>query len=153
MKHIFAILIIFFCAVSAKAETFFESCEDIPDLTTVYVSRAMISMAGDLDIDSDNIDLERIASQIDGLWIVIGEGQKASALLRDKAKAFFDKGSYETLMSVRDKTESVDILMKTLGSGKNECVVKALDKFETTIVVIKGSFTFKDIVEATKADL
>ena len=76
MKKIFILLIICFCASMAKAETFFEECENIPGVTTVYVSKAMISLAGDLNIDSDNMDFNSIASKIDGLWVVNAETTK-----------------------------------------------------------------------------
>ena len=132
MKKIFILLIICFCASMAKAETFFEECENIPGVTTVYVSKAMISLAGDLNIDSDNMDFNSIASKIDGLWVVNAEND------------------YEKLVSVREDDETVDILMRPLGKGKNECIIKALESDEATIVIITGSFTLQDIASATR---
>lgn len=149
MKKIFILLIICFCASMAKAETFFEECENIPGVTTVYVSKAMISLAGDLNIDSDNMDFNSIASKIDGLWVVNAENDKAR-IIKDKAKNLFNGKDYEKLVSVREDDETVDILMRSLGKGKNECIIKALESDEATIVIITGSFTLLDIASATR---
>lgn len=148
MKNLSVILLICLTAIVAKAETFFEECENIPGITTVYVSKAMISLAGDLNIESDNMDFNSIASKIDGLWVITADNDKAK-ILKSKAKVFNSK-EYEKLVSVREDDETVDILMRTLGKDKNECVIKAFESDEATVVIIKGSFNLQDIASATR---
>lgn len=151
MRNLFVFILISLTAVMVKAETFFESCENIPGITTVYVSKAMISLAGDLNIKSDNIDFNSIAANIEGLWVITAEDNEAK-ILKDKAKTAFKDNGYEKLMSVREDGETVDILMRSLGSNKNECVIKAFEEDETTIVIITGSFTLQAIAHSVKAD-
>lgn len=148
MKKLSVLLLICLTAIVAKAETFFEECENIPGITTVYVSKAMISLAGDLNIESDNMDFNSIASKIDGLWVITAADDKAK-ILKSKAKVFSSK-EYEKLVSVREDDETVDILMRSLGKDKNECVIKAFESDEATVVIIKGSFTLQDIAAATR---
>lgn len=148
MKKLSVLLLICLTAIVAKAETFFEECENIPGITTVYVSKAMISLAGDLNIESDNMDFNSIASKIDGLWVITADDDKAK-ILKSKAKVFSGK-EYEKLVSVREDDETVDILMRSLGKDKNECVIKAFESNEATVVIIKGSFTLQDIASATR---
>ncbi len=148
MKKLSVLLLICLTAIVAKAETFFEECENIPGITTVYVSKAMISLAGDLNIESDNMDFNSIASKIDGLWVITADDDKAK-ILKSKAKVFSSK-EYEKLVSVREDDETVDILMRSLGKDKNECVIKAFESDEATVVIIKGSFTLQDIAAATR---
>lgn len=148
MKKLSVLLLICLTAIVAKAETFFEECENIPGITTVYVSKAMISLAGDLNIESDNMDFNSIASKIDGLWVITADDDKAK-ILKSKAKVFSSK-EYEKLVSVREDDETVDILMRSLGKDKNECVIKAFESNEATVVIIKGSFTLQDIASATR---
>lgn len=148
MKKLSVLLLICLTAIVAKAETFFEECENIPGITTVYVSKAMISLAGDLNIESDNMDFNSIASKIDGLWVITADDDKAK-ILKNKAKVFSSK-EYEKLVSVREDDETVDILMRSLGKDKNECVIKAFESDEATVVIIKGSFTLQDIAAATR---
>lgn len=148
MKKLSVLLLICLTAIVAKAETFFEECENIPGITTVYVSKAMISLAGDLNIESDNMNFNSIASKIDGLWVITADDDKAK-ILKSKAKVFSSK-EYEKLVSVREDDETVDILMRSLGKDKNECVIKAFESNEATVVIIKGSFTLQDIAAATR---
>lgn len=148
MKKLSVLLLICLTAIVAKAESFFEECENIPGITTVYVSKAMISLAGDLNIESDNMDFNSIASKIDGLWVITADDDKAK-ILKSKAKVFSSK-EYEKLVSVREDDETVDILMRSLGKDKNECVIKAFESNEATVVIIKGSFTLQDIASATR---
>lgn len=148
MKKLSVLLLICLTAIVAKAESFFEECENIPGITTVYVSKAMISLAGDLNIESDNMDFNSIASKIDGLWVITADDDKAK-ILKSKAKVFSSK-EYEKLVSVREDDETVDILMRSLGKDKNECVIKAFESDEATVVIIKGSFTLQDIASATR---
>lgn len=148
MKKLSVLLLICLTAIVAKAESFFEECENIPGITTVYVSKAMISLAGDLNIESDNMDFNSIASKIDGLWVITADDDKAK-ILKSKAKVFSSK-EYEKLVSVREDDETVDILMRSLGNDKNECVIKAFESDEATVVIIKGSFTLQDIAAATR---
>lgn len=148
MKKLSVLLLICLTAIVAKAESFFEECENIPGITTVYVSKAMISLAGDLNIESDNMDFNSIASKIDGLWVITADDDKAK-ILKSKAKVFSSK-EYEKLVSVREDDETVDILMRSLGKDKNECVIKAFESNEATVVIIKGSFTLQDIAAATR---
>ncbi len=148
MKKLSVLLLICLTAIVAKAESFFEECENIPGITTVYVSKAMISLAGDLNIESDNMDFNSIASKIDGLWVITADDDKAK-ILKSKAKVFSSK-EYEKLVSVREDDETVDILMRSLGKDKNECVIKAFESDEATVVIIKGSFTLQDIAAATR---
>lgn len=150
MKKFIILLVISLSAAFAHAQTLFESCEDIPGITTVYVSKAMISLAGDLNIEANSMDFGKIASKIDGLWIMTAEGDKA-ATLKDKAKNAFNNKKYEKLVSVREDNETVDILMGSAGDNKNECIIKAFEKSEATVVIIRGTFTLQDIVTATKA--
>lgn len=150
MKKFIILLVISLSAIIAHAESLFESCENTPGITTVYVSKTMISLAGDLDIGSDNMNLSSIASKIDGIWIMTAEGDKA-AILRNKVKNAFNDKKYEKLMSVRDDGDNVDILMATPGGNKNECIIKAIAETDATVIIMRGSFTLQDIVAATKA--
>lgn len=150
MKKILFCLITLLAALGAQANSFYESCENIPGVTTVYISKAMISLAGDLDVDSGGMNLNSLASKIDGLWVVSAEDKKSAPLKKRALEAFSNK-SYEKLMRVNDDNDTVDILMKPLGGGRNECVILAIEPDETTVVIISGTFTLQDIVAASKS--
>ena len=147
MKKILVLFIIAAAAIAADAKTFYETFEDTPGVSTVYVSKAMISLAGSLDMDE--MDFSSLASKIDGLWVVTAESTKAAAVSA-KAKEVFKSPGYEELVRVKDDKESVVILMKTGDNRKNECVISASEPGEATVIIIKGTFTLEDIMAAAK---
>ena len=149
MKKAILLLILCISAFAAKAETFFESCEKIQGASTIYVSKAMKSMAGNLDIVDGDVDLNSLASKIDGLWVVTGEG-KTAAEIKNKAKTALDTSKYEKLLSVKEDSQNVDIMMRSGNGNKNECIVYATEPSETTVIIITGTFTLQDIIKATK---
>lgn len=150
MKKIIIFLIISIAALAAKAETFFESCEKIPDITTVYVSKAMLSLAGNLNINSGGMDFNDLAAKMDGLWVINAEGKQA-ATVKSLANNAFNDNKYGKLMSVRQEGRTVDIFTKNDGDIIKDCIIKVIEPDEATVVIIKGNFTLQDIMNAAKA--
>lgn len=146
MKKTIILIIIAIAAITANAKNFYETFENMPGVTTVYVSKAMISLAGNLNMDE--MDFNSLASKIDGLWVVSAEGDKAAAVSA-KAKETFKSSDYESLVKVNDGDEHVDISMKTGRDGKNECIINVSEPGEATVVILRGTFTLRDIMAAS----
>lgn len=135
-------------AMGLKAQSaFFKSCEDIPGVTTVYISKAMLELAGASNISGGDFDLGSLASKLDGLEIVSADND-AVAALRSKCGTFKTARGYEKLMSVKETDSNVSILMKKLGGGRNEFVVFVDSPSSLSAIVMTGTMTMQDVMAA-----
>ncbi|MCM1066599.1 MAG: DUF4252 domain-containing protein [Muribaculaceae bacterium] len=150
MKRIFLIAIITLATLAAKAQTFLESCEDVKGITTVYVSKAMIAMAGNLGSgDNDGVNFNSLAGKLDNIQIANADGSAAS-ILKTRAKVFSTSKGYEELVRVREDKENVKILMKKLKPALNEFVIVAEEANEMSVIILTGSMTMEDVMAAVK---
>ena len=148
MKKIIFLIALSICALTSHASTLFDECENIKGITTVYVSKAMIALAGDLNIEAGDVDFNSIANKIEEIEIMTADQSAPAATLRAKAKAAFKGNGYEKLMSVHEDDENVDILMQK--GSPNRCIILADQKDEMTVVILSGNFTVNDIVSLNK---
>lgn len=147
MKRLLLIAIITLSAIAAKAETFLESCEDVKGITTVYVSKAMIAMAGNLN--SGDMDLNSLAGKLNSIQIANAEGKNVAAL-RARTKVFSTSQGYEELVRVREDNENVKILMRKLKPSLYEYVILAEEANELSVIILTGSMTMEDVMASVK---
>lgn len=129
------------CTIASYAQTIFDRYADTEGVTTVYISKAMLSMMPDMKTNGVNIG--PIASKLDNIRILTCENKKLLPTLR-KETLSLGKG-YEQLMKVTDNGENVDIFMKSLDGGKTEYVVRVSEKAGLTVILISGAITPADI--------
>lgn len=148
MKHLLLGLLLCVAALGAKAQSLYDACENIPGISTTYVSKAMIGSPQNYAyMYPQGMNLKHILSKLDALQVLEGE-KKAATALRDKARPIIDKGGYELLLRNRDEGEVSEILFRKLANGRSECVVYDFDPDdggELSIVIFTGTFTLQDI--------
>ena len=150
MKRIFIIIMLALAvAVNAHADTsLYEKCEKQKNLTTVYVTRAMLDMV----VNTQPLD-ERtkalLSENIDNVLIVTSEVDKGIEFLAKLRKDFTSKNGYEMLMQINDGKENVNVYQKKISAGKNQYIVSVRSEKESVMIVMEGMLKLEDIVRMT----
>lgn len=148
-KYLALLLAVIIGSATLFAESFDDKMRQYANsngITTVYITKAMLSMAAGMNIDAGGMDLKAASDKIDNISIATSDTKIAATHLRSDADKFFiESKKYETLMKVQDSGEQTTILSRNAGKGKMEYVVLASEPGEFSIIVIRGSMTPQDI--------
>ena len=90
---------------------YFDKYMDDQDFTVVYVSPKMFSLVSKLDIEDMDEEAKMLLKEIKGLRILTTD--KDPMKYYNEAMKTFDVSEYESLMTVRDEGENVNILIKS----------------------------------------
>lgn len=149
MKRIYITAILaLLCTFASYAQTIFDRYADTDGVTTVYISKTMLSMMPDMQ--TNEMDISSIASKLDNIRILTCDKSSLIPKLIKETQSL-GKG-YEKLMQVNDSGEKVDIFMKSLAGGKNEYIVRVSEKSSLTLIQIAGAITPADIQKAVNKD-
>lgn len=153
MKKLILAMLMAAAALGAKAKSLYDACENIPGISTTYVSKVLLGAAqNQVYMYPQGMNLNHIVGKLDGIQVLEGE-KKAATALRNKARPILDKGGYDLLLRNRDEGEVSEILFRKLGNGRSECVVyyyNPEDGGELNIVIFTGTFTLQDITPQGK---
>lgn len=148
MKKFIISLIIATIALAASAQSdIFKACEKIPGITTVYISKAMMSLIGSVDLKCDGVNLSGIASKVDNIEIIQGE-DKAAKALGEKARSLTSSG-YENLMRIKDDGENVALYMRKLSPRNSNTYSQPDEDDESTVIIFTGELTIAEVLAAT----
>ena len=129
---------------SAMAQdALFDKYEDTNGVTTVFISKTMLSMIP--NVKAGNHDISEIASKLDQLRILTCEKATLIPRILDDAKKTYNSEGYEAIMRMNDEGEKMTIYQRSLKGGKNEFVLLQEDSSELNIINVKGAITLKDI--------
>lgn len=110
MKHLLIGMMLCIAALGAKAESLYDACENIPGISTTYVSKVLLGAAqNQVYMYPQGMNLNHIVGKLDGIQVLEGE-KKAATALRDKARPILDKGGYDLLLRNRDEGEVSEML-------------------------------------------
>ena len=140
-------------AVGAFAQDLFEKLGDNEQITTVYVSKALLNMfPGMADkVDVDGVDIGKIVSKLEQIDIYTSDKKEGSQLIRAEAKKLQSQSkSYEVLMRIKDEGENV-IFYAERDKDRFKSLIMFVDEGnECTLIRLLGSFTAEDIQSVTK---
>lgn len=129
---------------------FFDKCDDMKDVTTVYISKAMLKMAKNINAGGD-MNFAPVVNKISSIEIVTTENRKSIAEVRKLAGMFSTKNGYEQLVRVKDPEQRVTVFSKT-GTPENEFIIVADEgESELSVIVIRGSLTVEDVTAVVEA--
>ncbi|MBQ8674094.1 MAG: DUF4252 domain-containing protein [Bacteroides sp.] len=124
----------------------FEKYADMDDVTSVYISPAMMGLVGNIDLDVEDVEIGKMAGKLEELKILNSETPKGIRLLKEEARKINAKNGYEELMRVNDEGDKTTIYMKQGKEGKNEFVlVNEEEDGELSIIIFLGNLTLKDV--------
>ena len=145
IKIFITLLIVAVAAIGASAQSaFFKECEKLPRVQTVYVSKLMLGMAAKSGITTGNVDVSSLVSKLDALEVINAEGEAVKTL----EKKIQPLTGYETLLTVNDDGENVQILFKDLGKGRSEFRIVVHEPDQLAIVCFLGTMTMEEVIEA-----
>ena len=150
-RQIIFMLLTVFCAMGTFAQSkFFEKCEKIKGVTTVYVSKAMLQMAGDANV-TDDMNLSAVIKKLNSLEVINAESSASVELNKlIKELNLNGKNGYEIMMSVNDDEQNVKIYMKKMANNTNEYVILVEESDEVLVVLMNGTLTLDEATKAVK---
>lgn len=145
MKRIYIItLLLSLCSLFTYAQdSFFDKFADMDGVTSVYISKAMLSMMPDMKTEGVNIG--GVASKLDNIQILSCEKPAIIAKLKKETEFINPKNGYEELIRINDEGEKTTIYLKHDKNGKKEFVLLNNEKEEFTIIIITGNLTLQEI--------
>lgn len=146
MKRLFiiAFLMIFCSVLSYGQQSFFDKFADMDGVTSVYISKSMISLFPQGNTNVNGINIGNIADRLDNIQILSADEKDIITKLRKETSDINTKNGYEELMKIREDGEKVTIYFNEK-KKKKEFVLIVDDKDEFTIISITGDLTLKEI--------
>ena len=146
MKRLFiiAFLMIFCSVLSYGQQSFFDKFADMDGVTSVYISKSMISLFPQGNTNVNGINIGNIADRLDNIQILSADEKDIITKLRKETSDSNTKNGCEELMKIREDGEKVTIYFNEK-KKKKEFVLIVDDKDEFTIISITGDLTLKEI--------
>ena len=136
------------CSLTANAQVkAFEKYADAKNVTYVYISKYMLSMAGKNATPSvPGVDIKTLAGKLTGIQIINTENKAAQAKLKNDVKGIISRDKYELLMQMNEDDSRVNIYHH-IAKQQSAVVMQVEDKEELTLMVFSGKFTLEDVMK------
>ena len=134
------------CSVcSYGQQSFFDKYAEMDGVTSVYITKSMLSLFPKGQTNVNGINIGDIASRLDNIQILSADEQPIMDKLRKETSHINTRNGYEELMRVREDGEKATIYFKDSKKDKKEFVLLADEKDEFTIISIVGNLTLQEI--------
>ena len=139
-------LLITFCSVcSYGQQSFFDKYAEMEGVTSVYITKSMLSLFPKGQASVNGVNIGNIASRLDNIQILSAAEQPIIDNLRKETSVINTRNGYEELMRVREDGEKTTIYFKDGKKDKKEFVLLLDEKDEFTIISIVGDLTLQEI--------
>ena len=141
-------IVVVLCSLTANAQVkAFEKYADMKNVTYVYISKYMLSMAGKNATPSvPGVDIKTLAGKLTGIQIINTENKAAQAKLKNDVKGIISRDKYELLMQMNEDDSRVNIYHH-ITKQQSAVVMQVEDKEELTLMVFSGKFTLEDVMK------
>ena len=136
------------CSLNANAQVkAFEKYADAKNVTYVYISKYMLSMAGKNATPSvPGVDIKTLAGKLTGIQIINTENKAAQAKLKNDVKGIISRDKYELLMQMNEDDSKVNIYHH-IAKQQSAVVMQVEDDEELTLMIFSGKFTLEDVMK------
>ena len=139
-------LLITLCSVcSYGQQSFFDKYAEMEGVTSVYITKSMLSLFPKGQASVNGVNIGNIASRLDNIQILSADEQPIIDKLRKETSVINTRNGYEELMRVREDGEKTTIYFKDGKKDKKEFVLLLDEKDEFTIISIVGDLTLQEI--------
>ena len=139
-------LLITLCSVcSYGQQSFFDKYAEMEGVTSVYITKSMLSLFPKGQTSVNGVNIGNIASRLDNIQILSADEQSIIDKLRKETSVINTQNGYEELMRVRENGEKTTIYFKDGKKDKKEFVLLLDEKDEFTIISIVGDLTLQEI--------
>ena len=134
------------CSVcSYGQQSFFDKYAEMDGVTSVYITKSMLSLFPKGQTNVNGVNIGNIASRLDNIQILSTDEQPIVDKLRKETSHINTRNGYEELMRVREDGEKTTIYFKDGKKDKKEFVLLQDSKDEFTIISIVGDLTLQEI--------
>ena len=134
------------CSVcSYGQQSFFDKYAEMDGVTSVYITKSMLSLFPKGQANVNGVNIGNIASRLDNIQILSTDEQPIVDKLRKETSHINTRNGYEELMRVREDGEKTTIYFKDGKKDKKEFVLLQDAKNEFTIISIVGDLTLQEI--------
>ena len=134
------------CSVcSYGQQSFFDKYAEMDGVTSVYITKSMLSLFPKGQTNVNGVNIGNIASRLDNIQILSADEQPIVDKLRKETSHINTRNGYEELMRVREDGEKTTIYFKDGKKDKKEFVLLQDAKDEFTIISIVGDLTLQEI--------
>lgn len=165
MKKITVVLAVILLPLFGFSQSMFDKYEDMDNVGTVVVNKAMIDLVnriGEMSDDPEAKEFMEAAEGLKGIKVFITEDRGVSTEMAATVKKYLKSSSMEELMRVKDKDVNVKFYIKNgkkkdhvsellmfVSGMKNMDVDMNGRKFETVLVSMTGDIDLNKIGEIT----
>ena len=142
---IITLLITFCSARSYSQQSFFDKYAEMDGVTSVYITKSMLSLFPKGQASVNGVNIGNIASRLDNIQILSADEQPIIDKLRKETSGINSRNGYEELMRVREDGEKTTIYFKNGKKDKKEFVLLVDEKDEFTIISIVGDLSLQEI--------
>lgn len=143
--NILAILATVFSLFAQAQQSFFDKYAEMEGVTSVYISKSMLSLLPNVNSTVNGIHIGDIANCLDNIQILSSDESAIISKLRKETASINTQNGYEELMRVREDGEKTTIYFKDKKGKKKEFVLLVDEKDELTIISIVGDLTLQEI--------
>lgn len=143
--NILVILATVFSLFAQAQQSFFDKYAEMEGVTSVYISKNMLSLLPNANSTVNGIHIGNIASRLDNIQILSSDESAIISKLRKETASINTQNGYEELMRVRENGEKTTIYFKDKKGKKKEFVLLIDEKDELTIISIVGDLTLQEI--------
>jgi hypothetical protein len=139
-------LALFACAImqaQAQKVALFDKLSNDKNVTTVFISKALLSMMP--HIDKGGTDIKSIANKLSQIEIYTTESQNSIRFIKSEMEALGKNKRYERIMQVKDKGQNVVFLAEQQNNVFKDLVMFVDGDNEYTVIRLMGTFTPEDI--------
>lgn len=128
----------------------FEKYADMKNVSYVYISKYMLSMAGKNAAPSvPNVNMKSLTSKLTGIQLINSDEKAARTKLKNDVSSIIARDKYTLLMQVKEDDDKVDIYYHV--DKRNSAVVMLVEEDdEVNVIVFSGTFTLDDVMKMTK---
>ena len=144
-------LIMLLSSLTANAQVEeFEKYSDMKNVTYVYISKAMLTLAKGLTTPSvPGMDMKNAFGKLNAIQIITTENKAARTKLKAEVADVVKREKYEMLMQVDEDDSKVRIYFK---DGKKQSVIlmSTDESNETSVIAFSGTFKIEDVQKMTE---
>lgn len=135
--------------VNAQVKAF-EKYADMKNVTYVFISKYMLSMAGKNAAPSvPGIDIKTLAGKLTGIQIITSEHKDTQKKLKSDVKSIMEKDKYELMMQMNEEDTKVNIFHH-IDKKQSAVIMQVEEDDEMTVIVFSGKFTLDDVMKMTQ---
>ena len=125
-------------------QSYFDKYADLDGITSVYITKSMLSLFPKGKTNVNGINIGDIASRLDNIQILSADEKNIIDQLRKETSNINNKNGYEELLRIREDGTKTTIYFNEKKKQK-EFVLLVDAKDEFTIISIVGDLTLQEI--------